>query len=210
MRSFIILTVTILSSSCTNKDIQTNIEDMNFEYIVSRSGVDECPEDGCGDDLELSMCAFASNLGTLAILENIGDLESYEEEQRCGSIVARSSVRVRVLEHIAGERLPSETTLNSITFGRHFNTPEEISLIQLHKFENRYQLISSMPIIRESFIRDEGFEQLRNEEEQVLPNTIRELREEASRIASAPEECTNFPRRTEQFWNDVYHGVCTD
>ncbi len=209
MQKTITLTAILLLSSCADKDIPINTEGMEFEYIASSSVLNDCPEDGCGDGLELSMCAFASNLGTLAILENIGELEIYQDERRCGSSVGRFSVRARVLEHISGDKLEDEITLHSNAV-RGFNSEGSIALIQLHNFEDKHRLISFLPISRESFIETERDSEFMVGQEQVLPNTLTALKEEASRIASAPEECTDFPRRTEQFWNDVYHGVCTD
>lgn len=177
---------------------QKNIQ--KISYVVFDSEGNDCLEGGCDGRPPLSTCHFATNLGSLAIVEFL-EAGSISEPVHCEDQIL-FKYRIRVWAVAAGQPLRQEIDLydtGGILSSSKFQVGEH-GLIQLREINDLPFAVSSIKISLDS-IRPLV------ELTENLPDNFDDLINEASRIENNPDlECQNPKRFTEQEWENFNFG----
>ena len=168
-----------------------NIETLTFLDISSGEGEDDCDHDdpeAC-KPIPLSVCHFASHLGSLAIVE-MEELSIDFEGVHCERDIALSVLKLKVWAVIAGDDIPDEITVYakgpSLGF---FNKPGRHAIIEINKFRDKFIYLASTPIDIETTAPDN---RTVNSRTRLLPTSFDEWVDKANMVSIGEIDCEEY------------------
>ena len=183
----------------------SNIKNLAYTGPVSE-GVDDCPEGECAEPSPFTMCHFANNLGSLAVVELIEEINIVDGVHCSGDRPLRE-MKIKVWSTVAGETLPEEFTVYSEAGLNGFGNVGDYGLMQLHELDGRRYSIRVVPVDINSL---EPLDENRSGKTRNLPTNFEDIVSEAEAVSSGTVDCSDSPRHNEDSWRFFRFGDCTD